>query len=405
VLDRRPLPTAESQSVDHKNLGSDPPMNPKTNACLLPLILCACLTASALAQQNPPPMPPSDADFQKLDAVLGFVRNRNAQDYAIASHNGVDEGKYVEIGGIQQWITIRGEDRDNPVLLFLHGGPGDATNPWGYAGFRTWLKSFTVVQWDQRGAGRTLGKNGASLAPTITIDRMARDGIELTEWLLKSLHKDKLVLVGHSWGSVLGVLMVKARPELYYAYVGTGQVADSTRNYAVAYVELLKKAEALGDQRAIDELREVGPPPYSDGRGYGVQRRWSNLFEGSDFFIASTFALALDAPGYTLHDVNDWLDGQSLSAEQLVPQTRTLGPSALGGEFALPVFVIQGAEDFTTPTSLARAFVESIHAPSKAFVPIDGGGHFAVFMKSEAFLHELVSRVLPLAKEHGYRAN
>ncbi|MGH2362920.1 MAG: hypothetical protein ACRDGM_20525 [bacterium] len=193
---------------------------------------------------------------------------------------------------------------------------------------------------------------------------------------------------------------MKARPDLFYAFVGTGQVADPAKNYAVAYGELLKKAEALGDQRAIRELQEVGPPPYSDGRGYAVQRRWSNLFEGADFFISSMFGLALGAPSYTLRDINEWIDGQSLSAERLIPQTSALESKALGGDYALPVFVIQGEEDFTTPTSLANAFVNSMRAPEKAFVPIEGGGHFAVFMKSDAFLKELVSRVLPLVKDH-----
>jgi pimeloyl-ACP methyl ester carboxylesterase len=339
----------------------------------------------------------SDADWKSLDDFLSFKRNRNAQDYALASPNGIDEGKYVELGGVPQWITIRGQDRESPVLLFLHGGPGDATNPWGYAAFRTWLGEFTVVQWDQRGAGRTLGKNGSSLGPTLTLDRMAQDGIELSELLRKTLQKEKILLVGHSFGSILGLFMVKARPDLFHAFVGTGQVGDPARGYTVAHGELLKKARALGEERAIRELEEVGPPPYADGRGYGVQRRWSNFFEGADVFIGSMFGLALSAPNYTVRDVNDWIDGQRLSAERLVPQTSALEARDLSGELALPVFVIQGAEDFTTPTSLAEAFVSSLRAPRKEFVAIEGGGHFAVFMKSDAFLKELVSRVRPIA--------
>jgi len=134
----------------------------------------------------------------------------------------------------------------------------------------------------------------------------------------------------------------------------------------VAFDVLVKKAEALGDARALRELREVGPPPYPRGQGYGVQRRWSNFFEGADSFIASMFGFALHAPGYSVRDVNDWLAGQMLSAEQLVPATSALTAADLGGTFALPVFVIQGAEDFTTPTSLARSFVDSIRAPAKA---------------------------------------
>lgn len=330
--------------------------------------------------------------------AIAFVRERNARDYAITSPNGIDDGRYVEIGGIQQWVTIRGEDRKNPVVLFLHGGPGDATNPWAYAVFRPWHKQFTVVQWDQRGAARTLGKNARSLAETITIDRMVQDGIELAQTLRKLLGQDKIILVGHSWGSILGVFMAKARPDLFCAFVGTGQVADPGNNYTVAYRGLLAKAAALGEQDGIRELREVGPPPYSDGRGYAVQRKWSNFFEGADVFIAAMFGHALASPNYTLRDVNDWLDGQNVSAERLVPQTSTLGPRALRGDFALPVFVIQGAEDFTTPTALARSFVDSIRAPRKAFVAIEGGGHFAVFTRSRAFLRELVSRVRPLVE-------
>ena len=99
------------------------------------------------------------------------------------------------------------------MLLFLHGGPGDATNPWGYAGFRLWLKIITVVQWDQRGAGRTFGKNPEALPQAITVARMTQDGVELADLLRKQLRKDKIILVGHSWGSILGVHMAKARPD------------------------------------------------------------------------------------------------------------------------------------------------------------------------------------------------
>ena len=364
------------------------------------LILCPLLALPAFAQDSVARREQNDAELRKLDAMMTFLRKRNAPDYAITTPNGIDDARYVEIGGIPQWITIRGEDRSNPVLLFLHGGPGDATNPWGYAGFRSWLKTFTVVQWDQRGAGRTLGRNGPSLGPTISIERMARDGTELAELLRTTLKQDRIILVGHSWGSTLGVFMVKARPDLFYAFVGTGQVADPSRNYAVAYAEVLKAARARGEQRAVEELERVGAPPWADGAGYRVQRKWANLFEGADLFLSSTLGLALVAPGYSSKDVNDWLDGQSLSAQRLVPQTNALDAKALGGEFAVPVFVFQGAEDFTTPTSLARSFVASIRAPRKAFVAIDGGGHFAVFMQSDAFLKELVARVLPLVKRH-----
>jgi pimeloyl-ACP methyl ester carboxylesterase len=342
----------------------------------------------------------NESEYRKFDSQLSFLRARNAKQYAISSPKGIDESRYVKIGGIEQWVTIRGWDRDNPVLLFLHGGPGDVTNPWTFALFAPWEKHFTVVQWDERGAGRTLRKTGPTIAPTITVDRMVQDGIELSEYLRKHLGKDKIIIVGHSFGSILGVGMAKARPDLFYAYVGTGQVADETKNYFAAYDALLKKAQAVGNQQAFDELSRVGPPPYASGEGYRVQWKWANAFEGADQFLMGTIGFALVAPGSSVQDINDTADGEILSAEQLVPQTKSSGPKELGLEFSIPMFFIQGAEDFTTPTALARDYLDSIKAPGKEFVTINSGGHFAVFMHSDQFLQELVVRVRPLAVGH-----
>ena len=366
-------------------------------------ILVLCLSPTALGQavedrQVPEAAQAMDSGYRKFDEMLTFLRARNAKQYAISSPKGIDESSYVTLGGIEQWVTIRGEDRDNPVLLFLHGGPGDVTNPWSFMLFAPWEKHFTVVQWDERGAGRTLRKNGPGIAPTITIDRMVQDGIALAEYLRKHLRKEKIILLGHSFGSVLGVKIARAKPELFYAYVGTGQVSDSpVKNYTATHEALLKKAKALGDPRAIGELSRIGPPPYNSGEGYRVQWKWANAFEGANEFIYSTLGLALVAPGYSVQDINDSGDGQNLSAERLVPQTQSIGPAELGLEFSIPMFVFQGEEDFTTSTALAEHYVESIKALRKEFVVIKGGGHFAVFIHSDRFLQNMLERVRPLA--------
>src|SRR5215472_5647649 len=120
-----------------------------------------------------------------------------AEQLAIHAPNCIEEAMYVKIGGIDQWIQIRGQDRNNPVLLCLHGGPGATWLPLT-ALFLQWEKKFTVVQWDQRGAGRTLAKTGRSVADSMSIDRMAQDGIEVSEFLRSHLHKDKIILLGHS---------------------------------------------------------------------------------------------------------------------------------------------------------------------------------------------------------------
>jgi pimeloyl-ACP methyl ester carboxylesterase len=371
-------------------------------ACCLVMVCASCLVLfglahKSLAQENSQqPAPPTIEQYRKFEELETFVRNRNTKNYAITTPNGIDEASYVPIGGIEQWVTIRGEDRKNPVLLFVHGGPGDVTNPWSFAFFAPWEKYFTIVQWDQRGAGRTLRKTGREVASTMTVDRMTKDGVELAEYLTKHLAKDKIIVVAHSFGTLLGLGMVRAKPDLFYAYVGTGQVADEAQNYSAAYDALLQKAQATGNQQAIDDLKRVGPPPYNSGEGYGVQRKWSNRFEGADEFLNGTIGLALVAPGITLQDINDDTDGQILSGERLFDQSRSQGPKELGLEFSLPIFVFEGDEDFTTPTALARQYFKLMKAPRKQFVPIQGG-HFAMFIHSNEFLRELVKRVRPLA--------
>jgi pimeloyl-ACP methyl ester carboxylesterase len=370
-------------------------------ACYLSLFcLCPGTLGQVAADQQPPATPPGvDYEYRKFDQTLSLLRERNAREHAIDLAKGVDEESYVSIGGIEQWVTIRGEDRGNPVLLFLHGGPGDVTNPWSFAIFAPWEAHFTVVQWDQRGAGKTLTKTGPSVAPTMTLDRMSEDGIELADYLCKHLGKNKVILAAHSFGTILGLRMIRERPSLFFAYVGTGQVADETRNYSVAYEALLKKARATRNQQALDELKSIGQPPYASGHGYQVQRKWSNRFEGADRFLYATLGFALVAPGYSVQDLNDSLDGQNLSGELLVPQARSETMKELGLRFAIPILFFEGTEDFTTPTELAQEYLGAIRAPRKEFVPISGG-HFAVFMNSDQFLQELVTRVRPLAVAH-----
>ena len=358
---------------------------------------------SALAFSSPvrtqEPASSNGDELRKLDAAFDFFRRRNAQDYAITTPNGIDEAKYLQVGGIEQWVTIRGEDRANPVVLVLHGGPGDATNPYGYAYFRTWLATYTVVQWDQRGAGRTLGRNGRTSAANLTIDRLVQDGVEVADVLRTSLRKDKIIIVGHSWGSILGVLMAKAKPDLFQAFVGTGQVGDPRTQINVAFDAMLAKARALGDARALRELEEIGPSsPYKEAGVTRCSAGGRTCSKGRTPSSHSMLGFALSAPGYTIRDVNDWFDGQNLSAEPLGPQSSALAPSALTGRFAVPVFVIQGSDDFTTPTSLAKAFVDNVEAPHKAFVAIKGG-HFAVFMNSSEFLKELSALLAITARQ------
>lgn len=330
----------------------------------------------------------------KLDTLwLDFLRRRNARDYAIATPNGIQEDRYITLGGIEQWISLRGEDRNNPVLLLVHGGPGDATSLYGWALLRSWFKRYTVVEWDQRGAGKTYGRHGPS-TPDVTTERIARDGIELSDSLRRLFKKEKIIVVGHSFGSVVGLEMVKARPDLFYAFVGTGQIgASSDTMIARAYADVLATAKRRDERVAVRELIEIGPPPWRDGRAYGVEHKWTNLLEHNDLFLYSSLAFKLAAPGVTLQDVNDEFDGEGFSGDKLVPHIKDTDPALFRATYAVPIFVIQGAEDLTSPPSLARAFVHAIRAPKKDFVLLPGAGHFGLFTRPDAFLDELTSHL------------
>jgi pimeloyl-ACP methyl ester carboxylesterase len=131
-----------------------------------------------------------------------------------------------------------------------------------------------------------------------------------------------------------------------------------------------------------------------------VQWKWANKFEGADQFLYERVGLALVAPGSSVRDLNTHVDGERLSGERLVSQASSETSAGLGLDFAIPMFFFQGAEDFTTPTALAHQYLDALRAPQKAFVAIEGGGHFAMFMKPDQFLKELVARVRPLAVTH-----
>jgi len=334
-------------------------------------------------------------------AYRAYRHHEIAKATRIDPAKGIDEASFVKIGGIEQWIAIRGQDRDNPVLLFLHGGPGVAVSPYPRDILFDWTKKFTFVLWDQRGSGKTFGRSGP-LAAGVTIDRMAQDGVEVAEFLRQHLHKPRIVVLGLSWGTTLGVHMAKTRPDLFYAYVGTGQMVNAPECETITYRQGLDKARARGDREAIKELEQIGPPPYASQAIMGVQRKWARAYEPglqSNLTMISEVLFDSDA-GF--RDLRDYIRGVGDSQDHFIgvladgPDTK-VDLRALGPDFAIPFFVFQGAEDDVAATPLARAYVDSISAPQKEFVAIPNAGHTAMYTKSDEFLRLLVERVRPLA--------
>ncbi len=321
-----------------------------------------------------------------------------ARRLQLSGPNTIDEAGFVPIGGIDQWVTIRGEDRGNPVLLVVHGGPGSAFGIISHAAMRPWEARYTVVHWDQRGAGRTFGRNGPRGSGELSLDRMASDGVEVVRHALVRTGQAKLILLGASWGSILGLEMVRRHPELYSAFVGAGQVVDMEANEAVGYEGLAARLQARGKTRALARLAAVGPPPYPDLKALTKERRilMAHPPRSEQGLTGRMVAAMLTAPGVGLKDLRDWLSGMQFSLRQLYGLLTSYRDTTPPRPLAVPLVIIQGEEDIQTPTSLARDYFERLDAPAKRYVEIPGGGHMALIAMPDAFLAALEQHVRPL---------
>jgi pimeloyl-ACP methyl ester carboxylesterase len=333
-----------------------------------------------------------------------LAQNVAAQALLTRSPEPINEEMFVPIGGIDQWITIKGDNRSNPVLLFLHGGPSDALSPFADSLFRGWGKDFTLVQWDQRGAGRTYGKTGPSIEPTMTIERMVNDGIEVAEFLKKHLDKKKIIIVGGSWGSILGIYMAHDRPDLFYAYVGHAQIVNERKTLSASYARVLELARAAGDQQAITDLTTIGSPPWDSLRKWPVYRKSELKYQAK--LVPAPSPPGKISPAYASpeeqaqwHAADDFgfmhFVGMNLSGEMM-----QVDLPALGTEFAIPIFIIQGQEDLTALPELAKAYFDSIKAPRKQFYLANGTGHEYSVTELGMLRRVLVEQVKPLATNH-----
>lgn len=301
---------------------------------------------------------------------------------------GINEARCVRIGGIDQWLQISGADRDNPVLLWLNGGPGGSTVP-SICLYKSWQHSFTIVMWDQRGEGKTFERSGESVAVSMTIDKMSSDGIEIAQYLRRHLHSNRIILLGHSWGSILGIHMIVKRPDLFVAYVGTGQVVSLPRQLEDGYTRLV--ARAATNSQAQDDLKKIGPPPWNNGDAYHVVNVWADALDPPSKVKSDVCAVEklISPPPYIQA-------GAQFSGRMLFDAIGRENMGAFATQFAVPVVFIQGSDDLLTTTSVVREYFEKITSPHKDFAEIGGVGHLAIFRDPDGFLEQLLTKVRPL---------
>jgi len=309
------------------------------------------------------------ASFIALILVAGSV-------HAQGSAQRIEEASFITIGGIEQWVTIRGDDRRNPVLLLLHGGPGDVQSPF-ISTYAPYEKDFVLVQWDQRGAGQTFAKNGAA---GVTREKLIADGIDLAEQLHGRFPRAPLILFGHSWGSIIATGMVQQRPELFAAYVGTGQVTAWANLVQFQFDFLKQRYKDKGDTAALAALEAIGKPdPKNVDQYFGFSRPIRQNMNASDTaWLTGGMKNSYTANGVTEAASKAIGDGMIASGGALIDASVATDLPATATSFKIPYYVIQGRHDLFSPTPLVEAYFNKISAPKKRLIIIEDAGHFAL---------------------------
>ncbi len=327
-----------------------------------------------------------------------------AQSAVAGPADGLDEAAFLPIGGVEQWVTIRGRRRDNPILLVVGGlgadGPGAVSSPF-IAAFQPLEADFTVVQWDMPGAGKTFQQAERKLAPDLGPERIARDALALTDLLRHRFGQKKIVLLGLSFGSTIAARLVRDHPDRYSAYVAAGQIADPRivrESAAHAYVRAM--AEARDDRSALADFDAAGPHPFNDTPR--VQAKIDAFMRASTAYRpripADQRRDVLTAPHWSILDALAIRAGMDASEAQFGEAwAKGFDYPGLRGVYKAPVFLIQGDNDYDAPLALSRAWLDRVRAPAKSMTVIPGAGDHALQTDSGVFATVLHDQVRPWA--------
>lgn len=304
------------------------------------------------------------------------------------------EKNFTVIGGIQQGYFIRSENTENPVILFLHGGPGSPE----FAMFspletsERLEKYFTVCYWDQRGAGMSFSN---SLDPaTITLDQMVEDTRQMTEYLQKRFNQDKIYLMGHSWGTYLGVKTIEKYPENYEAFIGIGQISNQLESEKIAYNYMLQHAKEINDKQAIKRLQKFDPDvvdfPSLDyllsARSLLMNKYRIGIIHSDDFSVTGLFKNLFTFKGYTLSEKLYFFKGSLFSLTNLWDYVENDNLNETSTNFRIPFYIIHGKYDYQVSHSLALEYFDNIEAPEKEFYTFENSAHSPNAEEPERFV-------------------
>lgn len=300
----------------------------------------------------------------------------------------------IRLGGVTQWATIRGHDTDNPVLLYVHGGPG-MSDMGAIRYFVPGLEEhFVVVHWSQRGAGKSYSREIP--AECMTVEQLVSDLEELARYLLQRLGKQKLFLVGQSLGTVLCMRFLKRRPEMVHAYVGVNQVVDRAQEELLSYRAALKLAQERNNRKAVIQLQSIGEPKgalFASLEGTLIHKTWIRnmgmITHDPGFVTKLARAVALN-PEMTPGDILNLFRHLRWNMELLWDDFCRTDLFEELPEVEVPVYFIAGKYDAITNPDLESQYMDLLQAPRKAFFLFEHSGHVACFEEPERFLEVML---------------
>ena len=328
-----------------------------------------------------------------LLVLRAFWQHQTAERIRISSRLGIDSLEKIKLGGVDQWILIRGWNRDSPVLLLMHGGPGFPCMPFAHLASEL-ERRFVVVHWDQRGAGKSYSPSADS---SMNIKQFVSDTLELTDLLRRRFNQPRIFLGAHSWGSMIGALAVTQAPDHFSAYFAISQAANAPESERLMYRWVLEKAAETGNEKALSQLKRVGPPPYQQLADYNRMVDWIARFSRAEHSPITRWRfvhLVLESPFYSWADLARIPLGAKFSFSRLWREafydTDLLKQAP---RLDVPVFFFLGRHDYTATASAAMAerYFSALDAPrGKRLIWFEDSGHWPQLEEPQRFQEEVI---------------
>jgi len=339
-----------------------------------------------------------------LFLIIGLLLYKQYLRYTtrIDVPNGISSLEEITLGNLKQWIFIRGMDQNNPVMIFLHGGPGEPSV--GMSSSRKLdselIKHFTVVHWDQRGAGKSYSPSIP--VDSMTLDRLVEDCNELINYLRNRFDQPKVFIVAHSSGTVMGIKTAHKYPEKIHAYVGVSQIINDCRHETINYNFIVEEAERLGNVKHQVAIEAIGLPPYETPNKLWEKANYIVRYGGmiADFSIGKMIGLVLPyltSPEYSLMDGIRTLmgRGRNFTTYALWKELTEVNFAREIDSIKVPIFFFEGKYDMITPTIVVEDFFNQLNAEKgKRLVIFEHSAHYPMLEEKEKYLNTLIDVVL-----------